>query len=46
MTISATAVNWLYHTLGWHEVIIKAIVDTILFVINYNIQKNLIFKKG
>lgn len=46
MTISATAVNWLYHTLGWHEVIIKAIVDTILFIINYNIQKNLIFKKG
>ena len=46
MTISATAVNWLYHTLGWHEVIIKAIVDTILFIINYSIQKNLIFKKG
>ena len=46
MTISATAVNWLYHALGWHEVIIKAIVDTILFIINYNIQKNLIFKKG
>lgn len=43
--ISANSVNWLFHLLQWHEVVIKAIVDSILFFINYTIQKKFIFKK-
>lgn len=45
MLISANVVNWLFQWLQWHEVIIKAIVDTILFFVNYTIQKKFIFKK-
>lgn len=45
MLISANVVSWLYQLLQWHEVIIKAIVDIILFFVNYTIQKKFIFKK-
>ena len=45
MLISANAVNCLFHLLQWHEVIIKVVVDAVLFFINYNIQKKFIFKK-
>ncbi len=44
MTISAKSVKFLFELLGWNEVIIKAIVDTILFITNYFIQKRFIFK--
>ena len=44
MLVSARSVELLVGLLGWHETIVKAIVDTILFVVNYFIQKKLIFK--
>ena len=45
MLISAKSVEFLFALLGWHETIIKAIVDTILFIVNYFIQKKFVFKK-
>lgn len=45
MLISANAVNWLVHALHLDEVVTKAIVDTLLFFVNYFIQKKFIFKK-
>lgn len=45
MLISANTVNWLYHLLQWHEVIIKIAIDTMLFFISYTIQKKFVFKK-
>lgn len=45
MFISAYAVTWLFDWLGWGEVILKAIVDTTLFFVNYFIQKKLIFNQ-
>lgn len=44
MSLSAFTVNRLYHLLGWHETLIKVIVDTILFIISYTIQKRVIFR--
>ncbi len=44
MLVSASLVTLLFHLLGWDEVLIKAIVDTALFFINFFIQKKLIFK--
>lgn len=46
MTISATAVNWIYRLVSWNEVVIKAMVDMVLFFVNYFVQKKFIFKKG
>ncbi len=45
MTISAKTVKFFFELLGWNEVIIKAMVDTVLFIANYFIQKRFIFKK-
>ncbi len=45
MFISAKSVEFLVGLLGWHETIIKAIVDTILFIFNYFFQKKFVFKK-
>ncbi len=45
MFISAKTVEFLLGLLGWHETIIKAIVDTILFIFNYFFQKHFVFKK-
>ena len=45
MLISAKSVEFLVGLLGWHETIVKAIVDTILFIFNYFIQKKFVFKK-
>ncbi len=44
MFISAYAVTWLFNWLGLGEVVLKAIVDTGLFFVNYFVQKNIIFK--
>ncbi|MDD6395350.1 MAG: GtrA family protein [Acutalibacteraceae bacterium] len=44
MLISAYAVTWLFNWLGWGEVILKAMVDTTLFFVNYFIQKNIVFR--
>lgn len=45
MFISANVVNCLFNLLRWNEVLIKAIIDTLLFFVNYFIQKKIIFKK-
>lgn len=45
MFLSAIVVTVLYDILGISEVIIKVIVDTCIFVISYNIQKKIVFKK-
>lgn len=45
MFISAKSVEFFVGLLGWHETIVKAIVDTILFIFNYFIQKKFVFKK-
>ncbi|MBQ9901822.1 MAG: bifunctional glycosyltransferase family 2/GtrA family protein [Clostridia bacterium] len=45
MLISAKSVEFFAGLLGWHETIVKAIVDTILFIFNYFIQKKFVFKK-
>lgn len=45
MTISAKSVEWLVSLLGWHETLIKAIVDSILFIFNYFVQKKIVFKE-
>ena len=45
MLISAKSVEFFVGLLGWHETIVKAIVDTILFIFNYFFQKKFVFKK-
>lgn len=45
MLVSANAVNWLFRLLQWHEVILKVMVDTVLFFVNYTVQKKFVFKK-
>lgn len=47
MVVSATLVSYLYNLMGQkEEVLIKVIVDVILFFINFKIQKEWVFKKG
>jgi Predicted membrane protein len=45
MLISAKSVEFLVGLLAWNKTIVKAIVDTILFIVNYFIQKKFVFKK-
>ena len=45
MTISFTSVFIIYNLIKINESVIKFFVECILFVINYFIQKHLIFKK-
>ncbi len=45
MLISAKSVEFFVALSGWHETIVKAMVDTILFIANYFIQKKFVFKK-
>lgn len=45
MLVSANAVNWLFQWLHWNEALIKVMVDTVLFFVNYTVQKKFIFKK-
>lgn len=45
MFISAHSVNYLYEITNMNEIIIKIFVDTILFIINYLIQKYFIFNE-
>ena len=45
MLISAKSVEFLVWLLGWNKTVIKAIVDTILFMFNYFIQKKFIFRQ-
>ncbi len=46
MLISGFWVNSLYSILGGYELIIKCIVDTVLFLCNYFIQQKFIFRYG
>lgn len=43
MIVSGLAVNGLAPLLGWHPTPVKIIVDTVLFFINYRIQKAWVF---
>lgn len=43
MLLSGLFVSVIYNFMGGSEVIIKLIVDTILFIINYTVQKRIIF---
>jgi dolichol-phosphate mannosyltransferase len=43
-TLSATAVNWLTKTTGWHAPFLKIIVDTLLFLVTFFAQRFFIFK--
>lgn len=44
MLVSANAVSLLYSLLKWPELLIKIIVDSILFIVNYFVQKKIIFR--
>lgn len=44
MCISALLVSLIYNNINNHEVLIKVIVDTIIFFINYKIQQEWVFK--
>lgn len=43
MLFSGFAVNALYNVIGHNEILIKCLVDTILFLLNYYIQRKFIF---
>ena len=43
MIVSGTAVNAFTKLLGWHPTPVKIIVDTLLFFLNYRIQKAWVF---
>jgi putative flippase GtrA len=43
-TLSATSVNWLTLATGWHAPIVKVLIDTMLFLLTFIVQRFLIFK--
>lgn len=45
MTLSAFGVWWLFGRFGGNETLIKIVVDTILFLISFQIQREWVFKK-
>ena len=45
MVLSALGVIWLFGALGGSETLIKIVVDTILFMISFQIQREWVFKK-
>lgn len=45
MLVSAFAVSALFDTLGGSATFLKLIVDSIIFIINFNIQREWVFKK-
>lgn len=45
MILSASLVSLIYYFTGITEVLIKIVVDTIIFFINYRIQRTIIFNK-
>lgn len=45
ITISAFATSWLYSLLGWSSTIIKLVVDTVLFLFSFRIQRSWVFRK-
>jgi len=45
MALSAFGVSWLFGLLGGNETLIKIVVDTVLFMISFQIQREWVFKK-
>ena len=46
MLASAGLVALFFHLLGGNETIVKMVVDTLLFLVSFRIQKEWVFKKG
>ena len=44
MAMSAVGVSWLFELLGGSETLIKIMVDTVLFLISFQIQREWVFK--
>lgn len=42
--LSAAGVRFLYSVLGWNETICKMIIDSILFIMNYIVQREWVFR--
>lgn len=45
MTLSALGVSWIFSMAGGNETLIKVAVDTVLFLISFQIQREWVFKK-
>ena len=45
-SLSALLVSKLCGYLGWYEVLVKIIVDTILFFVSFKVQQNWVFRAG
>lgn len=45
MALSALGVSWLFAMIGGNETLVKIVVDTILFMISFQIQREWVFKK-
>ena len=45
MALSALGVSWLFALIGGNETLVKIVVDTILFMISFQIQREWVFKK-
>lgn len=45
MALSALGVSWLFEAVGGNETLIKIVVDTVLFMISFQIQREWVFKK-
>ena len=45
MALSAFGVSWLFGAFGGNETLIKIVVDTVLFMISFQIQREWVFKK-
>ena len=44
-SLSSFIVNQLFHVLNWNEVLIKIIVDSILFFVSFEVQQHWVFKQ-
>ena len=44
MSASAAGVYFIYHSIGTHEILIKLVVDSILFLFSFYVQRNWVFK--
>ncbi|WP_100407475.1 bifunctional glycosyltransferase family 2/GtrA family protein [Bacillus solitudinis] len=46
MAASAFGVHTVYHAIGSHEVLIKIVIDSILFLLSFYIQRNWVFNQS
>ena len=42
--LSSVLVTLIVRLLSWNETLVKVIVDTVLFVVNYALQRDVVFK--